>query len=72
VDFILNGKTAIEVKAKENITPHDLKGLRALAEEELLKHFVVVSLVQTDRIEDGIRILNWKSFLQQLWEGKFS
>lgn len=70
VDFILDDKVAIEVKAKEVITPRDLKGLKMLREENLIQKFIIISTVPSDYEEDGIRILNWISFLEQLWSGK--
>jgi predicted AAA+ superfamily ATPase len=72
VDFILNDRTAIEVKAKTNVSDRDLRGLRALREERLLKHYVVVSHETTPRRVDGIKILPWHDFLARLWEGEFS
>lgn len=72
VDFILNDRTAIEVKAKTNVSDRDLRGLRALREERLLKHYVVVSLETTPRRVNGIEILPWQDFLARLWEGEFS
>ncbi len=71
VDFILADTTAIEVKAKEPVGERDLRGLRALKEESLLKHYVVVSLEPRARTVDGIRILPWQVFLGELWEGAF-
>ncbi len=72
VDFILNDRTAIEVKAKANVSDRDLRGLRALQEEQLLKHYVVVSLETIPRRVDGIEVLPWQDFLGRLWEGEFS
>ena len=69
VDFVLADKTAIEVKAKDPVGERDLRGLRALKEESLLKHYVVVSLEPRPRTVDGIRILPWKDFLERLWDG---
>lgn len=71
VDFILADTTAIEVKAKDPVGERDLRGLRALKEEALLKHYVVVSLEARPRTIDGIRILPWKHFLEKLWDGAF-
>ena len=71
VDFVLADTTAIEVKAKEPVGERDLRGLRALKEEALLKHYVVVSLEPRPRTVDGIRILPWQDFLEQLWAGAF-
>jgi predicted AAA+ superfamily ATPase len=71
VDFILENRIAIEVKGKDVISSRDLKGLIALREENLLDKYLVVSLVENDRVEDGIEIYNWKSFLKKLWRGEF-
>jgi len=71
VDFVLADTTAIEVKAKEPVGDRDLRGLRALREEALLKHYVVVSLDPRPRTVDGIRILPWQHFLEQLWAGAY-
>ncbi len=71
VDFVLADTTAIEVKAKEPVGDRDLRGLRALKEESLLKHYVVVSLEPRARTVDGIRILPWQHFLEELWKGAF-
>lgn len=71
VDFVVMDRLAVEVKAKENISNQDLKGLRALQEEKLLKHYVVVSLEKRSRDVDGIQILPWRLFLEKLWTGEF-
>ncbi|NDC25006.1 MAG: DUF4143 domain-containing protein, partial [Proteobacteria bacterium] len=44
VDFILDEHTAIEVKGKSIITDKDLRGLKALREEKLMKKYFLVSL----------------------------
>lgn len=72
VDFILNDRTAIEVKAKTNVSDRDLRGLWALRQERLLKQYVVVSLETVPRRVDEIEILPWQDFLGRLWEGEFS
>ncbi len=72
VDFIVNDMLAVEVKAKQNITPKDMRGIKALQEEHKLSHYVIVSLEQRPRIVNNIHILPWKDFLFQLWDGKFN
>lgn len=72
VDFILDDRVAIEVKAKEQVGQRDLRGLRALAEEGQLRRLVVVSLERQPRDVDGIEILPWQVFLEQLWAGALS
>jgi predicted AAA+ superfamily ATPase len=71
VDFILGDHTAIEVKAKSNVAGHDLKSLRALAEERKLKRYLCVSLDPRPRTLDGVPVLPWRYFRQALWSGEF-
>lgn len=71
MDFILNDRTAIEVKAKAHVSDWDLCGLRALQEERPLKHYVVASLESVPRRVGGIQILPWLEFLTRLWAGAF-
>jgi len=71
VDFILGDHTAIEVKARENVTPQDLKSLRALAEEKNLKRYLCVSLEPRRRQVEGVVILPYRQFLEALWDGEF-
>jgi len=72
VDFILGDHTAVEVKAKENVSPQDLKSLRALAEEKAMKRFICVSLERRQRTVDGIAVLPYADFLDALWSGEYS
>ena len=71
VDFILGDHTAIEVKAKENVSAQDLKSLRALAEEKKLKHYLCVSLEPRPRTVGGISVLPYRKFLDDLWSGAY-
>jgi uncharacterized protein len=71
VDFVVNGKTAIEVKGKANITKKDCKGLTAIREEELLKNYILVSLEDTPRKDGDISILPWKDFITNLWQDAY-
>jgi predicted AAA+ superfamily ATPase len=67
VDFILNNDIAIEVKAKKTVSNKDLKGLKALRDENLVSRYIVLSNVDTKRIEDGIEIYPYREFLDELW-----
>ncbi len=70
VDFVLGDRVAIEAKAKAPVGQRDLRGIRALAEEGLLQRYIVVSLESQPRTtEDGIEILPWQRFVEQLWSG---
>lgn len=72
VDFVLNHRTAVEVKAKKDVTNRDLRGVRALKQEGILSRYLVVSMEDTARQkEDGVTILPWADFLERLWQGEF-
>jgi len=71
VDFILGDHTAIEVKAKENVSPDDLKSLRAIAEENKLQRCICVSLEPRTRRVGGITVLPYREFLEKLWSGQY-
>jgi len=70
VDFILGDEVAIEVKASAKIQDSDLKGLRALAEEQPWQaRLVVCQEAVPRRTDDGIQILPVGEFLNRLWAG---
>ena len=71
VDFIIGDHTAIEVKAKENVSSQELKPLRVLAEEKQLKRYLCVSLEPRARKIDGDSILPIREFLEALWNEEF-
>ena len=68
VDFVL-ADLAVEVKAARAVNRRDLKGLRALAEEKLFSRHILVSMDPYPRVVDGIDVLPWDAFLDQLWGG---
>lgn len=73
VDFILNDlEAAIEVKAVTRVHSDHLKGLRELAKEHpQCGRRIVVSLeAHSSRTEDGIEIMNYREFLEQLGKGE--
>jgi predicted AAA+ superfamily ATPase len=72
VDFIIADHTAVEVKAKETISSHDLKSLQALAEEQKLKRYLCVSLEPRRRSIGRLTILPWQEFLDELWSGDYT
>ncbi|PIV00235.1 MAG: hypothetical protein COS57_16125 [Syntrophobacterales bacterium CG03_land_8_20_14_0_80_58_14] len=71
VDFIIGDHTAVEAKAKENVSPQDLKSLRALREENICKRYLCVCLEPRSREVDGIHILPFGEFLSALWTGEY-
>jgi predicted AAA+ superfamily ATPase len=72
VDFVLGDRTAVECKGKTNVTPRDLRGLKALREERLLEHYLLVGLVDRPRTVERIEILPWRLFLERLWSGELT
>lgn len=70
VDFLVGKEFAVEVKATQNVTARDLKGLQALAEENILKKFYLVSHDRLNRKNAEFHLLHWQTFLDQLWDGK--
>lgn len=71
VDFILMEKIAIETKTTRRHTARDLKGLKALKEEGLCSRYILVCNEEYAQItDDGIEIVPWKQFLDELWSGK--
>ena len=71
VDFILGDHTAVESKAKDNVSANDLAGLRALGAERKFRRLVCVCMEPRRREADGIVILPWREFLDELWAGAY-
>jgi predicted AAA+ superfamily ATPase len=67
VDFIIGDHTAIEIKAKQNLSPVDLKSLNALSEEKKLKRYLCVSMEPRRRRIGDVIVLPYKEFLEELW-----
>ena len=71
VDFILMEKIAIETKTTRRHTQRDLKGLKALKEEGLFERYILVCNEDYAQLtDDGIEIVPWRIFLDELWSGK--
>lgn len=71
VDFVLNHRTAIEVKAKTPVGRRDLRGLQALREEGLLERYLLVSLERQPRRIAGVEAVPWRQFIESLWGGEY-
>lgn len=67
VDFILEDEIAIEVKTTAHVQNKHLKGLKALAEENICKHYFLISHDLIPRKVDNMEILHWQVFLDRLW-----
>lgn len=72
VDIIIGDHTAVKLKAKEHLSPQDLKPLLALAEEKNLKRYLCVSLEPRPRTIGRVTALPFREFLEQLWSGAYT
>jgi len=74
VDFVLGEMdAALEVKGSARVHEGDLGGLRALRASHRVKRALVVSLEREPRrIDGGIEVLPWRSFVERLWEGQLA
>lgn len=71
VDFVVGDAMAVEAKATRRVSERDLRGLRALKEEQLIDRFVLVSQDPVAAVRNGIRCLPWSRFLEALWHGDY-
>jgi predicted AAA+ superfamily ATPase len=70
-DFVLGGgQVAIEVKGSNRVERSELRPLMAFRDEYAPRQTLVVCNERVERIHDRIRILPWRVFLRDLWEGK--
>jgi predicted AAA+ superfamily ATPase len=67
VDFLVGDDVAIEVKATRRVTDRDRRGLRALAEEQIVKRFYLVSEDPILHRRGTIECLPWDEFARRLW-----
>lgn len=72
VDFIIGDSIAIEVKATRQVSPRDLKNLYVLQEEKICKQYILISHDKIETKKDNIWCMHWKTFIELLWQGKFS
>ena len=72
VDFLIGDEVAIKVNATTLVNNRDLKGLKAIRDEGLFKHLICVSQDRRPRTRDGIEILPYEVFLNNLWNGVYS
>ena len=71
VDFVLGGgEVAIEVKGTARVDSRDLRPLNAFMEIHSPRKAIVVCTEKEERIAGKIRIMPWRKFLQDLWNGK--
>jgi predicted AAA+ superfamily ATPase len=70
VDFVLDTRLAVEVKAKTGVRDGDLKPLLALGEEFPKMPLVLACLEPLPRRVGRVRILPAAAFLKELWSGE--
>jgi len=71
VDFILGeGEVALEVKGQSSVDNRDLRPLKAFIEEFATKKALVVCNEKEERVVGKIRVIPWRRFLEELWEGR--
>ena len=71
VDFLVDDRIAIEVKATKRVSPGDMKSLRIIAEElNLQRRLLVCHEPYPRQTEDGIEIMPITEFCKQVWEGE--
>ena len=71
VDFLIGMETAIEVKASQKVSGRDLRGLKALKEENIFKNYILVSQDPINTRDYNFQALYWEKFLDDLWADKF-
>jgi predicted AAA+ superfamily ATPase len=70
VDFILgDGAVALEIKGSRNIQKRDLNALKRFSEDYSPRLSIIVCNERKERFSGNIKLLPWKKFLKQLWEG---
>lgn len=71
VDFLIDDRVAIEVKATKRVSSADLKPLRTLADEmKPQRRLLVCQEPYPRKTEDGIEVIPVKDFCEQLWAGE--
>lgn len=68
VDFIVGDAIAIEVKTTQQVGEKHLKGLHALAEENICQRYYLISMDRINRKLGVIEIIYWQDFLNKLWQ----
>ena len=72
VDFIVGDDIAIEVKTTKTVSSKHLKGLSILKEENICTRYFLVSFDKINRMTDGIEIIYWEDFLNNLWAENYT
>ncbi len=71
VDFILgNGEVAIEIKGTNRVENRNLLPIKAFIEEYSPRKAFIICNEREERVHEQIRIIPYRKFLSDLWEGK--
>lgn len=71
VDFVLaDGEIAIEVKGTERVDNRLLKSIMAFKEQFKPQKTLVVCNEKRKRVYQGVTMIPWREFLEELWSGK--
>lgn len=71
VDFVAgHGEVAIEVKGTARVDDRDLRSLQLFVDTHRPRLAIVVCNEPEERVVRGVRILPWRVFFEQLWEGR--
>jgi predicted AAA+ superfamily ATPase len=71
VDFVLGGgEVAVEVIATARVDSRDLRPLNVFLDTYSPREAIVVCNEKEERIAGNIRIMPWRKFLRDLWNGK--
>ena len=71
VDFLIGEEIAVEVKASKRVNARDTKGLKALQDEQVFKHYFLVSNDPIEKYQDEIKYVHWETFLDWIWKYNF-
>ena len=69
VDCVVGDQLAIEIKSSENFNLKMLTGLKELKVEKKVKRLILVTRDPISRTVDGVEVLSFHTFLDQLWNG---
>ena len=70
VDLLIDGHTAVEIKAKEHVSSEDIRTLKAIAQEHSFKRLMCVCMETRARKAGDIEIVPYQDFLKMLWAKK--
>lgn len=67
VDLTIGEEIAIEIKSTERASSKHLRGLKTLREEDVFKHFYLISCDPISTVQEGVHCLHCLEFLKRLW-----